>query len=193
MAGKGSRGVYQLKVTLRDIRPPIWRRIEIREDATLTQLHRVLRLAVGWEDSHLHQFVIGGRVYSAPDPDDELSDRRVIDEGKVRLAEVVSGVGTEFEYEYDFGDGWQHVLLLEAIVEPEPKAQYPRCLAGERSAPPEDVGGPPGYENYLRAIKDPAHEEHKEILEWHAPFDPELFSAEAVNPKSLKKLGPTRG
>ncbi len=173
--------MYQLRVTLRGVQSSIWRRIQVSEDATLAQLHRILQIVMGWEDCHLHQFVIGGRNYSVPDPEDELYERKVIDERGVRLQKVVSGVGTKFEYEYDFGDGWHHELFLEAIVKVEPGAEYPRCLAGERSAPPEDVGGPPGYEHYLRALGDTVHEEHEELLGWRGPFDPNSFSLDAVN------------
>jgi hypothetical protein len=97
-AEKRNRVLYQLKVTLRDIHPPVWRRLAVWEDTTLAQLHRVLQIVVGWEDYHLHQFVIGRRVYSVPDPDDDLYERRVIDESRVRLREVVPRVGTPFEY-----------------------------------------------------------------------------------------------
>jgi hypothetical protein len=189
MAGKKNRLLYQLKVTLRDIHPPIWRRVQVWEDATLSQLHRILQIVMGWEDCHLHEFVIGGRTYSVPHPDDDLNERRVIDERRERLRNVVSAVGTAFEYEYDFGDDWRHDLSLEAVAEPEPGSLYPRCLAGERNAPPEDVGGPPGYENYLRALADPAHEEHENTLRWRGPFDPEAFSIDTVNEQLQKKFG----
>jgi hypothetical protein len=188
MAGKRNRAVYQLKVTLRDIHPPIWRRIQVWEDASLAQLHRILQIVVGWEDCHLHEFVIGRRVYSVPDPDDDLYERKVIDESRVQLREVVPRIGTQFEYRYDFGDSWRHDLLLEAIVLPDLGAQHPRCLAGERSAPPEDVGGSSGYEDYLEAMADPEHEEHENMLEWRGPFDPESFSLAAVNQQLQRKF-----
>jgi len=139
MAGKKNRALYQLKVTLQEIQPPIWRRILVWEDATLAQLHRILQVVMGWEDYHLHQFEIGRRIYSVPDPDDDLYERKVIDESRVRLREVVPRVGIRFEYLYDFGDSWRHDLLLEAIVLSDPGTPYPRCLAGERRTPPEDL------------------------------------------------------
>lgn len=104
MAGKKNRVLYQLKVTLRDIHPPLWRRIQVWKDATLGQLHQLLQIVVGWEDCHLHEFVIGRRVYSVPDPEDDLCERKGIDESRERLREVVPRVGTPFEYLYDFGD-----------------------------------------------------------------------------------------
>ena len=99
-----NRALYQLKVTLRDIQPPVWRRIQVWEDSTLAQLHTILQIVMGWEDYHLHQFVIGRRLYSVPDPDDDMYERKVIDERRVSLGEVVPRVGTQFAYLYDFGD-----------------------------------------------------------------------------------------
>ena len=187
MAAKKNRVLYQLKVTLRDIHPPIWRRIQVWEDTTLAQLHRILQIAMGWEDCHLHEFRIGPRVYGVPDPDDDLYERPVADERRHRLRELVPEVGTSFEYAYDFGDNWRHELFLEDIVPPQPERQYPRCLAGERRAPPEDVGGPRGYTDYLDAMADASHEEHESMLEWRGPFDSELFSLVAVNRRLQKK------
>ena len=181
MATKKNRAIYQLKVTLRGIHPPIWRRIQVWEDTTLAQLHRVLQIVMSWEDYHLHEFVIGRRIYSVPDPDDDFYERNVIDEKRIRLPEVLTHVGTQFEYLYDFGDSWYHDLLLEAILVPEPALTYPRCLSGERCTPPEDVGGTMGYADYLEAMADPQHEEHENLLQWRGPFDPESFSVSDVN------------
>ncbi|HEY6273753.1 MAG TPA: plasmid pRiA4b ORF-3 family protein [Terriglobales bacterium] len=181
MAGKKNRALYQLKVTLQDIDPPIWRRIQVWEDTTLAQLHRMLQIVMGWEDCHLHQFEIGRRIYSVPDPDDDLYERKVIDERRVRLWEVAPRVGTQFEYLYDFGDSWRHDLVLEAIALPNPGTEYPHCLAGKRRTPPEDVGGSSGYEDYLKAMADPEHEEHESMLQWRGPFDPEEFALPVAN------------
>jgi hypothetical protein len=123
-----------------------------------------------------------------PDPDDDLYERKVIDERRVRLKEAVPRVGTHFGYLYDFGDSWRHDLQLEAIVLPDPEETYPCCLAGERRTPPEDVGGPSGYTDYLEAIADPGHQEHENVLLWRGPFDPEAFSRAAVNQQLLTKL-----
>jgi hypothetical protein len=187
-----NRAVYQIRITLQEIQPPIWRRIEVWEDITLAQLHTILQIVMNWEDYHLHEFTIGRRLYSVPDPDDDMYERKVIDEQQVRLCEVVPRVGTQFLYLYDFGDSWHHELLLEAIVMPDSKLQYPRCIAGERRTPPEDVGGIPGYEDYLEAIADPDHEEHENMLRWRGPFDPEAFSADEVNSRLGKKFRSAR-
>lgn len=188
MARQNNRALYQLKVTLRDIEPPVWRRIQVWEDTMLGRLHDVLQIVMEWEDYHLHEFRIGRRVYSVPDPDDDLYERKVIDEKRERLRDVVPRVGTSFEYAYDFGDDWCHELLLEAILMPEPGQAYPRCIAGERRAPPEDVGGTSGYEEYLQALADSQHEEHENMLQWRGPFDPELFSLDEVNRQLQKKF-----
>jgi hypothetical protein len=173
---------------LRDIQPPIWRRIQVWEDTTLAQLHTVLQIVMGWEDYHLHDFVIGRRLYSVPDPDDEMNERKVIDERRVPLGQVVPRVGTQFAYLYDFGDNWEHDLLLEGILLPEAATPYPKCIGGERRTPPEDVGGTGGYEDYLAALADPEHEEHESMLEWRGPFDPETYSADQVNQGLQKKF-----
>jgi len=184
--------VYQLKVTLQRIHPPVWRRIQVWEDATLAQLHRVLQIVMGWEDCHLHQFEIGRRIYSVPDPDDDLYERKVVDESRVRLREAFPRVGTQFEYLYDFGDSWRHGLVVEAIILPDLGTEYPHCLAGERRTPPEDVGGPSRYEDYLEAMADPGHEEHETLLRWRGPFDPEQFSLPAVNEQLQRKFRSAR-
>jgi pRiA4b ORF-3-like protein len=186
---KKNRGLYQFKVTLRGVFPPIWRRIQVWEDYTLAQLHRVLQAVMGWEDYHLYEFRIAGRLYRDPHPENE---REILDAERTRILAVLPGVGAEFEYVYDFGDYWQHELLLEAIVLSAPDATYPRCIGGERNGPPEDVGGAGGYEDYLEAMADPNHERHEELMAWRGPFDPDAFSVEKVNRQLEKKFRPVR-
>src|SRR3974390_2067328 len=180
------RRVYQLKVTLRDISPPIWRRIQVAGDYTLDQLHRVLPMAMGWENYHEYEFHVAGRKYRLPDPDE--SD--VLDAKRVRIRDVLSARGSEFLYIYDFGDYWRHDLHLEAILAPEPDAAYPRCLDGARSCPPEDVGGSGGYQEYLEAVADPKHKAHSEMIRWRGAFDPEVFSSGTFNQRSQKTFRP---
>jgi hypothetical protein len=187
-----SRALYQLKVTLQDIQPAVWRRVQVWEDATLAQLHDVLQVVMNWQDYHLHEFRIGRRLFSVPDTDDDMYERKVIDERRQRLSQVVTQVGTPFVYLYDFGDSWRHDLLLEAILLPEPTGQYPRCIAGARQTPPEDVGGTSGYEQYLEALADPQHEAHQDILQWRGPFDPEAFSSDDINERLRKRFRSTR-
>src|SRR5262249_20713757 len=158
----GEAPIYQLKVTLRDIRPPIWRRIQVAGDTKLDKLHRIIQIVMGWTDSHLHQFVVGDAYYGTPDP--ELPE--VESERRGRLSAVAPKEKAKFAYEYDFGDNWEHEILVEKILPPEPGVRYPRCLAGRRSGPPEDSGGVWGYADLLEALADPSHPEHDEFREW---------------------------
>jgi hypothetical protein len=173
--------IYQLKITLEGSRPPIWRRIHVPGDLTLATLHSVIQEVMGWQDSHLHQFIVGKSYYGNPSMD-EISELKIKDERKVRLDRALSRPMQKIVYEYDFGDGWYHEILLEEILEPQAGARYPVCIAGKRACPPEDVGGIGGYANFLAAINDPDHEEHDEYLEWAGgEFDPEEFNLDRVN------------
>jgi hypothetical protein len=177
--------IYQIKVTLKDSKPPIWRRILVRSDITLAALHRILQAVMGWWDYHLHQFIVGQTYFGQPHPDYGFEMR---DERRVRLNQIAPSEGSRFVYEYDFGDSWEHILLLEKVLEPEPGQQYPVCVKGKRACPPEDVGGVWGYEGFLEAIGDPDHPEHEEYLEWiGGEFDPEEFDLDAVN-EALRAL-----
>jgi len=148
---------------------------------TLPKLHRVIQVVMGWEDCHLHEFQVAGRRYEIPDPENFGQSIKTFDERRVKLSTIVREVGTEFNYLYDFGDGWEHDLLLEAILPESTGVQYPRCTDGARSGLPEDVGGVTGYEEYLRALADPSHERHEEMLAWRGPFDAERFDIKAIN------------
>lgn len=177
--------VYQLKVTLKGSKPPIWRRIQVRGSTTLARLHRILQIVMGWEEAHLHQFIVDGIYYGEPDPDWDLD---IKSERRVRLEQIVSAVKDRFIYEYDFGDSWEHIIVVEKILPAEAGQRYPRCLTGRRACPPEDVGGVWGYLYFLEAISDAQHPEHEAMLEWvEDDFDPEAFDQEAVN-RQLKPL-----
>jgi hypothetical protein len=174
--------IYQFRVTLKDSDPPIWRRIQV-PDCTLGQLHEILQVVMGWEESHLHQFIIRGAYYGPQDPDHTDWDMETHDEEELPISQIVKmGRKTRFTYEYDFGDSWQHEIVLEKTLEPEPDVGYPRCVEGERACPPEDCGGVWGYAEFLEAIADPKHESHEDMLEWiGGKFDPEKFDLDAVN------------
>jgi hypothetical protein len=184
-SAKKARGdIYQLKVTLRGSRPPIWRRLQVPGDITLQGLHRIIQVAMGWSGYHLHQFIIGESYYGEPHPDYGFEMK---DEKKVKLSDVASQ-GDRFAYEYDFGDSWEHVILVEKILRLEPGMDYPRLLKGKRACPPEDVGGVWGYEEFLEAIRDPGHREHREMLEWvGGEFDPEGLDKGEIN-QALRKI-----
>lgn len=178
-AAKSLRSIYQLKVTLNYIRPPVWRRFLIASTDNLTDLHIVLQIVMGWTGSHLHEFVKDGERYGIPD-EDFPSD--VHDESKFRIEQVLKQEKAKMRYTYDFGDGWDHDVVLEKILPFETQTKLPTCLKGSRACPPEDVGGSPGYEMFLEAIADPDHPEHDDILEWLGePFDPEQFDLAEVN------------
>jgi hypothetical protein len=166
-------------VTLKGARPPIWRRLLVRSDITLDRLHEILQTSFGWFDYHLHAFVADGLEYGAPDV--EL-DWPVGDERTVTLADVAPAKQCRVLYRYDFGDDWEHDVLVEDVIEPEAGAMYPQCIKGKRASPPEDVGGVWGYAEFLEIMADPAHPEYEERLEWAGgEFDPEEFDLAAVN------------
>ena len=173
--------ILELKVTLRHIRPPIWRRFQVRDRLTLDQLHAVLQFVMGWTNSHLHEFTCRGERYCTTDPELDLPPPRA-DERQVRLGELLVKPNDQLTYEYDFGDGWEHEVVLERVVPHIPHTRYPIVIAGRRACPPEDCGGPGGYAHLLEALCNPAHPEHQDLTEWvGGSFDPEAFDLEALN------------
>jgi Plasmid pRiA4b ORF-3-like protein len=174
--------MYQLKITLEWSNPPIWRRIVVRQDISLEILDHIIQIAMGWTNSHLHIFTADGQHYS--DPEFEMGDA-FKDERRVILSDLVSVQGDVFHYEYDMGDGWRHRVEVEEVIDggvPALDARLATCISGERRCPPEDVGGVPGYEEFLRAINDADHPEHEDYLEWiGGSFDPAEFSIQEVN------------
>jgi hypothetical protein len=176
---KTNSGVlYQFKITLLGIKPPIWRRIQI-QNCTLDKLHEHIQTSMGWTNSHLHQFEIKGDVYGDPELLDEgFEDFVCVDSTNTMVSEIVpkSGKRFAFKYEYDFGDGWEHEVLFEGCPPVEKDKKYPLCLEGERACPPEDVGGAWGYSEFLDALADPKHERREEFMEWCGRrFSPEKF------------------
>ena len=166
--------VFQLKVTLQNIKPPVWRRVLVDAGSTLDQVHEVIQAAFGWWNYHLHEFEIDGTRYGDPDPDDDWGPPTV-HERRVRLDTVVT-VGSTFGYLYDFGDGWSHRVTVEKVLPAETGTTVPACIGGRRACPPEDCGGPWGYEHLLEALADPTHPDHRHLTDWlGAPFDPEAF------------------
>jgi len=171
--------IYRLKVTLRGSRPPIWRRFLVPADITLKRLHDSLQAVMGWTDSHLHQFTAKGVVYGTTDH--EFGMVRV-SETRTTVAQILRRPKDRLMYEYDFGDSWEHDVVLEAVLPPG-SGRYPVVEGGRRACPPEDVGGISGYALFLEAIADPKHPEHAEMLEWIGGcFDPESFDSGETNP-----------
>jgi hypothetical protein len=171
--------IYQLKITLRDSKPPIWRRVLVDSSIKLSKLHQIIQVSMGWTDSHLHQFVVGELYYTVPDP---YASRPIADERSFELRQIASLENNKFFYEYDFGDFWEHIIVVEKILPPDSEIQLPICIKGKRACPPEDVGGIWGYEAFLEAMNDPAHEQHNMLLEWWGgQFDPEAFDLDRIN------------
>jgi Plasmid pRiA4b ORF-3-like protein len=180
--------VYQFKITLIGSNPPIWRRIQVA-DGTLDKLHEHIQTAMGWTNSHLHQFEIGEKRYGDPELlDDGFDDVECVDSTRARLSKIVPKTGKRFSftYEYDFGDGWEHEVLFEGCPKKESGKNYPLCLEGDRACPPEDVGGIVGFYEFLEALTDPKHERHEDFKEWGGDFDPEKFDARQAT-KAMKK------
>jgi hypothetical protein len=181
MATRQTKQIYQLKITLKDAQPPIWRRILVPSDILLGRLHLVIQLAMGWTNSHLHLFDADGQRFGTP-LDDFMAEVDIQDETKVKLNRLLRTEKDAMDYEYDFGDGWEHKIVLEKVL-PFDKAQaLPVCVTGKRACPPEDCGGVWGYAELLETLADPAHSEHQEMLEWlGGPFDPEAFDLAETN------------
>ena len=177
-ATKTKAAVYEIKITLRGGKPPVWRRVRVRSDITLFELHTLLQTVMGWMDCHMHQFVAEGKAYGAADG--EFPERA--NEKKVLLSQVLRNPKDELVYEYDFGDGWKHDVVLEQVREADPGCKYPYVLAGKRACPPEDCGGVGGYAYLLAVLADEEHPEHAERAEWiGGSFDPEAFDAGEIN------------
>ena len=176
-----ARAVHKIKVTLAGSRPPIWRRLEVPSAITLDALHEVLQAAFGWDNYHMWVFESPSGRYGIADRELEISSAAA-----KRLDQVAPHRGDRLSYTYDFGDDWEHAILVETVNVPEPGIAYPRCLTGRRACPPEDCGGIWGYEDLIDILADPRHDEHQERLEWLGldsadQFDPAAFDAAQVN------------
>ncbi|HEY5038211.1 MAG TPA: plasmid pRiA4b ORF-3 family protein [bacterium] len=178
-----TKSIFQLKVTLKDINPPLWRQLLVSPSTTLFELHDVLQLAMGWTDSHLHEFIKGDDHFQPPDPNpDPFNETEYTDSRDVPLSRVLFKPGDHLDYLYDFGDAWEHDIVLEEILSAEPLRQYPLCLAGARACPPEDCGSTTGYENLVEAMKNPNHPDREDLITWFGrPYDPEEFDLGLIN------------
>jgi hypothetical protein len=174
--------IATLRIELRDSDPLIWRVVEVPTSITLKVLHDIVQAAMGWCDYHLWEMVIDSKIYGLPmDEDFGSAPRKVAD--KVRLRDVLTGHTTQIDYIYDFGDSWEHSLVVSEVRAGTPGTGYPRFVAGERDCPPEDCGGIPGFYEMLEARADPKHPEHGDVVVWLDGYDPEeldLFPIEGA-------------
>lgn len=182
--GQDNQKIYQFMITLEGISPSVWRRLQIPESYSFWDFHVTIQDVMGWKDAHLHAFHIlnpqTGRMIKIGIPDDE-DELAYIPGWEVPIFSYFSSQHKKARYEYDFGDGWQHAVILEKIVSAAPNQTYPVCLDGARACPPEDCGGVPGYERLLDILKNPGHKEYESTLIWlEEGFDPENFQAKKV-------------
>lgn len=179
---------WELRIVLLDVKPAVWRSVLIPSDITLAKLHAVIQWSMGWTNSHAHEFRINGTRYGQPDP--HWDEPRTVDERRVALDKVLGHWMTRcFDYVYDFGDDWHHIVYVDNPYVPlEGSLAAPVCTAGENACPPEDVGGSPGYAEFLRARQDPTAPEHEDWAQWYdGDFNPARFDLAAIN-KRLKQI-----
>lgn len=199
-SGTKSPSVCQFRVTLREIEPAVWRQVQVPASYSFWDLHVAIQDAMGWLDCHLHAFVTGagdgsgGTEIGIPNPDAFEGEPVAKPGWKVGISTVFRKPGDTALYRYDFGDGWEHDVLLEGTLPGEPGVKYPRCIAGARACPPEDCGGTPGYEHLVKVIGNPKHREYEQMKSWlenHAadywPYDPTKFCPASVKFSDPKK------
>ncbi|MGH4018618.1 MAG: plasmid pRiA4b ORF-3 family protein [Pseudonocardiaceae bacterium] len=174
--------VYTIKVSLQRMKPPVWRRLLVHSDTSLAELHYIIQNAMGWQDAHLHQFEVDGTYYA--DTMHMLDDTK--DESRMTLARLRLRTGDRFLYWYDFGDDWYHEIRVESVDRDDPSVVYPRCVAGRRACPPEDCGGPMGFDELMRALDDENHPGYQVYSEWmemigEIDYDPKRFDLAEIN------------
>ncbi|MEM9919673.1 MAG: plasmid pRiA4b ORF-3 family protein [Bacteroidota bacterium] len=177
--------VYQIKILLEGSKPPIWRRIEMNPETTLSDFHKIIQTSMGWMNGHLHHFIVDGEFYNPPSEWDEFGN----DYTGIKVKDILVEEGQNIRYEYDFGDSWLHQIKLEKIKKKGEKVSYPRCIKGKRACPPEDCGGIWGYMELVQIMKNKKHESYEDMYEWLGrELTPEHFEIERVNDKLLKKI-----
>ena len=196
---RAPQSAVRLKVTLKGLRPPVWRRLLVEDTMSLGDLHMAVQAAMGWDNGHLHLFMLGREQVGDPRQLDEVKN-----EARVTVGEVARLGLKSFAYIYDMGDSWDHTITIEGAEAIDPARRYPACIAGKRACPPEDSGGAWGFAEMLQAVADPADDRHAEFKEWLGEFDPEAFSVEAADarvgswfrrpkPRAGKGKGPASG
>ena len=175
-----SQHLLHLNIELMDITPVVWRMVVVPDSVTLVQLHHVIQSAMGWMDVHLHEFEIDGRRYGQPAENFGMQPEMLNERGK-RLLKLL-GDHKALSYVYDFGDYWRHAITVTSVVPMTQPARSALCIGGENACPPEDVGGPPGYDDFVKIVRDPAHEEYEAMTQWcGGAFDPTAFDIHHAN------------
>lgn len=180
-----STAIYQFKITLMGLKSPIWRRIQVA-DCTFDKLHEHIQTAMGWTNSHLHQFKINGKIYGDPALLVELfDDSNCVDSTNTHISRILpdSGKLFSFIYDYDFGDRWSHEVLFEGCLQKRLGKSYPLCIEGKLACPPEDVGGIDGFHVFLKALANPKHRRHDEFVKWAGDFKPKAFDVQRATRK----------
>ena len=166
--------IARIRIEIEDTNPLVWRELDVPLSTTLAMMHDIIQVVMRWWDYHLYEFEVGDKIYGVPSSDDDLYERKVYKASGLRLATVLDRGIREFLYVYDFGDNWRHRITVLNVRQGDADVEYPRFIAGARRAPPEDVGSISGFEEFLEAVADPEHEQHKRMLEWYdGPFDPD--------------------
>ena len=173
--------IVQINVKLLGVsKPPVWRRLQLRADTRLDHLHEMIVAAFGWQDYHMHVFASGPDEFGVPDPELGFADER-----RVSLGELIGGVGDQLRYTYDFGDDWQHEIVVEDLLDADPEIHYPILVAAKGACPPEDCGGPWGYAELKEILADASHEQHQQMLDWlglenSSAFDPDAVTTDQI-------------
>lgn len=178
-----SQQIYQIQIVLKGFKPKIWRRIIVPSHVLLSDFHDIIQISMGWTDSHLHQFIKNRMNYTVRMKDDDFwDDSYSVDYKKMKISDLLTKMKEKIIYEYDFGDSWEHELILEKILPFDEKTKYPVCIAGEMNCPPEDCGGVWGYTDMIEILKNPDHKEYESYKEWLGDeFDTEYFDIDSVN------------
>lgn len=177
--------IARLRITLSDTDPAIWRTVDVPVEASLKMVHDIVQAAMGWQDYHLWEFEADERRYGLPDP--EWPDDTLAAAKNTKLKTLIDGGIRQLDYTYDMGDNWHHSIVIEAVEPGQPDTKYPRYIDGERRAPPEDVGGTPGFENFLDAIADPKHPDHAELIGWYAGFYGGTYQPDTIDELVTKR------
>jgi hypothetical protein len=170
--------IIQIKITLQDSEPPVWRRLLLPSSITFFGLHHILQITMGWKNAHLFDFRVGDYTIGFVDSN---APEDLADANEVTVDTLLSKEGIKFHYNYDFGDDWQHLIEVEKISDPQPKQQYPTCIGGEMNCPPEDCGGIPGFENMLSILRDRTHPEFQDMYTWAGRYNPKKFNLAKIN------------